>query len=374
MKKKSICFLIPGYVTKHTGGAELQIYFLSEELLKRGWEIEIVTSQNKKNDYHLSPYFNSQVKYHYYKTWPLLSIGLFGIFFTLLKTKSTYYYNRTNARLLRKTCLIYCKIFNKKMIYAIAGDDETKLNTYYSQIKIKRFNILNYIKRIDAFIIDKFIGKSALQADLVLCQTFTQKNKLLQEFGIRAEVIRNSYIIEKKYEKAQKENIILWVGNLRAVKRPEIFLKLLDDVVLEDWQYVMIGNVGSYANRLKRINNNHVTILGELSYAETINWFKKAKILINTSSSEGYPNTFIQAWLYKVIVLSLKVDPDYIFKKGRLGFIAGDDYEKLKSLLVELTNSYKNNLEFLEKAKRFAEKEFNIDENVNKLELLLKNC
>ena len=34
--KKSICFVIPGWVTKQTGGAEWQCYLLSEELLKRG--------------------------------------------------------------------------------------------------------------------------------------------------------------------------------------------------------------------------------------------------------------------------------------------------------------------------------------------------
>ena len=43
----------------------------------------------------------------------------------------------------------------------------------------------------------------------------------------------------------------------------------------------------------------------------------KSKILINTSSFEGFPNTFVQAWANGVPVISLKVDPDNIIKKKK---------------------------------------------------------
>ncbi len=132
---KKICFLTPGYVTKHIGGSELQIYLLSEELLERGWQVEIVTQGRKKNNYHSSLYYNRRIRYHYYSPRPLLSIDFLCIFLTLLKTRSYYYYNRTDARFLRKACAVYCKIFKKKMIYALAGDGETRINTYYERYK-----------------------------------------------------------------------------------------------------------------------------------------------------------------------------------------------------------------------------------------------
>ena len=65
MKKKSICFLLPGWITKNTGGSELQLYLLSEELVKRRWAVEVIT--NKPALTIRTIYLNANIKYHYYK-------------------------------------------------------------------------------------------------------------------------------------------------------------------------------------------------------------------------------------------------------------------------------------------------------------------
>ena len=41
--KKNIYFVLPGWVTKHTGGAEWQTYLLSEEFIKEGFEVSVIT-------------------------------------------------------------------------------------------------------------------------------------------------------------------------------------------------------------------------------------------------------------------------------------------------------------------------------------------
>ena len=41
----------------------------------------------------------------------------------------------------------------------------------------------------------------------------------------------------------------------------------------------------------------NVTMLGPVRYRDTGALFDRARIFLNTSSIEGFPNTFLQAWI-----------------------------------------------------------------------------
>jgi glycosyltransferase involved in cell wall biosynthesis len=62
--------------------------------------------------------------------------------------------------------------------------------------------------------------------------------------------------------------------------------------------------------------------LGLQTHAEVNALLARAHIFVNTSLHEGFPNTFIQAWLRQVAVVSLNVDPDGVLEKKRVGIIA----------------------------------------------------
>ena len=55
-----------------------------------------------------------------------------------------------------------------------------------------------------------------------------------------------------------------------------------------------------------------------------------AHVLVNTSSVEGFSNTFIEAWLREVPVVSLSVNPDGVFDGDRFGICAHESYERLR--------------------------------------------
>jgi glycosyltransferase involved in cell wall biosynthesis len=65
----------------------------------------------------------------------------------------------------------------------------------------------------------------------------------------------------------------------------------------------------------------NIDFLGEVSPFEMEKWFQETKIFLNTSSSEGFPNTFLQAWMNGVPVLSLDIDPDNLIEYNNLGRI-----------------------------------------------------
>ena len=49
-------------------------------------------------------------------------------------------------------------------------------------------------------------------------------------------------------------------------------------------------------------------------------FFQNVKIFVNTSTYEGFPNTFIEAWKNGIPVISLNVNPDDIITAYSLGF------------------------------------------------------
>jgi glycosyltransferase involved in cell wall biosynthesis len=70
-------------------------------------------------------------------------------------------------------------------------------------------------------------------------------------------------------------------------------------------------------------NIKNLKYLGEKSQKEVNRILSKSHILVNTSKEEGFSNTFIQAWMRQVPVISLNCDPDDVLKKENLGFHSG---------------------------------------------------
>ena len=158
-------------------------------------------------------------------------------------------------------------------------------------------------------------------AAAVIVQTDQQNSDLRRRFGREGVVVRNTYSVSE--EGANREHrYIIWVGSFRDLKRPEMFLELASRI--PDQEFLMIG--GTYMGqptifeemqkRAAAIPN--ITLTGMVPYEEVGALFDKAKILVCTSTVEGFPNTFLQAWSRGIPVVAT-VDPDELIQRLDLG-------------------------------------------------------
>ncbi len=120
---------------------------------------------------------------------------------------------------------------------------------------------------------------------------------------------------------------------MAEVKQPELFVKLVE--AIPEAKFQMVGghsdNQELYDNikeSSQRISN--FEFVGAVPFNEVNEYFSRASILVNTSMLEGFPFSFIQAWMNYAPVVSLNSNPDEIIDKYKLGF-----HSKVFDQLVE---------------------------------------
>ncbi|MBA7642336.1 hypothetical protein ES703_50026 [subsurface metagenome] len=82
----------------------------------------------------------------------------------------------------------------------------------------------------------------------------------------------------------------------------------------------------------------NIEYVGGVSFEESNELIGRASVFVNTSKYEGFPNTFIQAWMRETPTVSLNVDPDDVIKKNRLGFHSRSFEQMVKDVKFLIEN------------------------------------
>ena len=164
------------------------------------------------------------------------------------------------------------------------------------------------------------------RAHFIAAQGARQVDLLRQNYGLESLPI-NMAVEEPQTTDTIRDIDILWVNNLRAFKRPQLAVELAEQ--LPSRRFVMIGGAvpGSeelYADveaRARRVPN--LEFLGAVPYHQVNAYFARARVFVNTSESEGFPNSFLQAWIRGVPTVSF-FDPDGLIESVGLGRVPRD--------------------------------------------------
>jgi len=199
----------------------------------------------------------------------------------------------------------FCKKYGRKLVFRIAHDTDCipgeELITYKRDKRIYQYGIKN--------------------ADLVVAQSTQQQALLANNYTIESPVI-NMAVETPSATNLERDIDILWVNNIREFKRPELCVELAR--MNPQLNFVMIGGscTGSEAlfSRITKESKlvDNLDYKGFVPYHEVNNYYQRSKLFVNTSDSEGFPNSFLQAWIRGAPVISF-FDPDGIIERERLG-------------------------------------------------------
>jgi len=283
-------------------------------------------------------------------------VNILGLYRIMKKVNADIWYCRA-ARTYVFSVWLLSKILGGKVIWACSSD------VYVTKELGREWEKKNILVSIFLFLDKRIFIKAIRNIDLVLLQTYSQKTKLKENWGIEGTVIRNGYP-PPEFTAIKRQPIILWIGNLRRLKHPEKFVQLAHVFQDCNYRFRIIGKEMGFPFLTELVRKadrtyNNLEYLGEqeLSYVHML--LKQAKLVVHTGEYEGFSNVFIEAWLFGVPVVSLHVDPDGIIKKYNLGRVS-HSMDQMKHDIQEIMNNPLLWSEMSEKARQFALENFNI--------------
>ncbi|MFN8255579.1 MAG: glycosyltransferase family 4 protein [Bacteroidales bacterium] len=323
LKKKKVCFFSAeaySFFSKNNsiihGGAELQIYLLSTFLARySNFEVSVIVGNygQKKIEIHnnVNVYkgFNLPIAENLFHKL-IKAIQLF----TLLIRINPQLVFTTGASALPGVVSLYKSVFRKKHIHRTASLQDVD-NSW-----IKQNNITGFI-----------YSYGLKNADLALVQNNYHKTLLFQNNKKGAEVLRNVLHIEN--QKIEEKNYILWIGRFDPIKKPEIFIQLCRDLPM--YQFKMVCPYDKHytkgwqelKSKAEKLSN--LTLIEKIPFHEIQKIFNEALLFVNTSYSEGFPNTFLQSALAQTPVVSLNVNPDGFIDTFDSGVFCHGDYSQM---------------------------------------------
>lgn len=294
-RKPSICFVAPttwpvlsaSNDIKVVGGAEVQQTMIAPALAKRGYRVSMICYDYGQPD---GIEHNGVTIHNMHKPDEGIPVvrylhpRLTSLWRALGRADADIYYQRTAAAYTGFVSA-FCRKNGRKAIYAGASDVDF----------IPGKQEIRYAR-------DRLIFEHGLRrVDKVITQNPQQHQELRTHYGREGTLIPSCYAPPPGATN-DRAGYVLWVASLRPSKRAELALEIARR--LPEHRFVMIGGPDpdrrsqEYFRALqeaaKKIPN--LELKGFLPLAETERCFNRARVFLNTSEYEGFPNTFLQAW------------------------------------------------------------------------------
>ena len=324
LRKIRVCFISPkAYplfnpdIEAVFGGAEVDLYMVATELAKdKDFDVSFIVA-----DYS-QPQEEVRENVHILKSLNFKQNSLVGankIWKTLKRADADIYMMKTASPGV-PLVQYFCQRNQRRFVYRNANQGECD-GTYLGQHPM----------------LGRLFVRSLKRTTQVITQNQQDHDNLKRRFSIDSIVIANGHRIAETIK--SKKETILWVGRSAAVKGPWRFLELAKALPQEP--FVMIcqratGDTQYDGLRADAAKIDNLRFIERVPFHEIDGYFEQAKVLLNTSDSEGFPNTFIQACKAGTAILSYAVNPDGFLDEHQCGICCHGNTSTIINQLGEI--------------------------------------
>ena len=292
--KPSICFVAPNIYPvlardrniKMVGGAEVQQSILARIFAETGYRVTVACMDVGQPE---AIEVDRVTVHNTYRP----SSGLPGLRFfhphisltwrALARADADIYYQR-GCGILTGIVAAFCRLHRRRFVFAGAHDQD--FDAELPKLKKKQ---------------DKVLFRWGIQhADAVVVQN-SQQLQVASASGFKPLLVGSCYQ-QPSNARLSRQGYVLWVARFCSWKQPEIFIELARR--LPQFQFRMIGGGSSEAGEAVFFENMqrqaldvaNLEFVGFVPHAEVEREFDGARVFVNTSEAEGFPNTFLQTW------------------------------------------------------------------------------
>jgi glycosyltransferase involved in cell wall biosynthesis len=313
----SICFvglanlpvLAREYGSHGVGGAELQQTLLAKALAAQGYDVSMVVADYGQPDGAVWDGIKTYKAYRPAAGIPVLRFihpRWTSLWAAMKRARADIYYTSCAGALLGQVVL-FARLHGAQVVFRIASnsdcDPAALLIRYWRDKRLYRYGLR--------------------RADLVLAQTPGQQQALLKNFRRESRVVASMTDTNGRRPSFEERDIsVLWVGNIRALKRPELLLDAARKLPRLQFHIIggpMPGSESLYEkvrDTASRIPN--VRFHGPIPYQEVGDFYERARVFVGTSEIEGFPNTYLQAWARGTPVVAF-LDPEQLIARHGMG-------------------------------------------------------
>lgn len=290
------------------GGLERHVYYLSKELIKKGHEVEVFTSdRNRKQRIKLKKEIYEGIKIRRFKTW--FNLGDFASFFPgifkAIKKSDADVFHFHNFRHPHHLGVFFTK---KPCLLTPHWPNYPKgLRINFMDLFANSFDLL-----LGKFFLNRF--------DKIFSITDLETNWFVKKFNISKEkfrvipngvpkdylTLRDPKIFRKKYNIEDKDFVVLSLSRIHKSKGLDLVIKVAR--YFPNVKFVIAGVDGGYLNELKNLKENlkvdNIIFIGEVPEELKLNALSSCNIFLFPSHYEGFGIVVLEAFSQKACVLS----------------------------------------------------------------------
>jgi glycosyltransferase involved in cell wall biosynthesis len=309
---------------KSVGGIAVQLYFWAQIFAKKGWQVTTLTHSKSfiKDDIAFK-----RVRRH--KKFKILHEWL-SVFREMLLVRPHIVISRGAGRISYPLAIV-SRWFGVKFVFFGASD--VNFEPGKELIAGGEHN-------------RKLWHKAVKKIKYIVVQNAHQQETLKKNYQKDSLMLFNLWGEAKTVKIPDFQTDVVWVANLRRLKRADWMVNAAKALPQYDFTIVggRTGQEPEYYDEIEKMSSgiSNLHFLGKKSFAETNAIVSQSRLLCCTSTFEGFPNTFLQAWAFGIPVVST-VNPSDVITTNNLGVVveAEDGFRAALQSMLSNTEEYK---------------------------------